>query len=130
MIHIPPIPLRIVNWNLEWATPTSKRGKELIRRIQGEQPELACLTETTTDILEGNGYTITADRNYGYPGPERRRKVLLWSRSPWRDVDNFGSEGLPAGRFIAGTTDSSIGEVRVLGICIPWRDAHVRNGRL
>ena len=30
---------------------------------------------------------------------------------------------------VAATTSTSIGDVRVIGVCIPWRDAHVRTGR-
>ncbi len=124
-----PASVRVVNWNLEWATPTSARGKELLRRTRAEIPEVVCFTETTTDILAGDGHTIIAGPDYGYPGSSRRRKVLLWSRSPWTDVDELGAEDLPGGRFVAGTTQTSMGEVRAIGICIPWRDAHVRNGR-
>ena len=32
---------------------------------------------------------------------------------------------LPIFRFVSGVT----GELRVVGVCIPWRDAHVRTGR-
>jgi endonuclease/exonuclease/phosphatase family metal-dependent hydrolase len=72
---------------------------------------------------------MTSRSDYGYPPKEGRRKVLLWSRAPWRDVDDLGDPALPGGRFVAGTTDTPVGEVRVLGVCIPWRDAHVRTGR-
>lgn len=30
---------------------------------------------------------------------------------------------------MAGTTDTPRGPVRFIGVCIPWRDAHVRTGR-
>jgi endonuclease/exonuclease/phosphatase family metal-dependent hydrolase len=40
-----------------------------------------------------------------------------------------GNSSLPSGRFVAGTTDTPLGAVRFIGVCIPWRDAHVRTGR-
>jgi endonuclease/exonuclease/phosphatase family metal-dependent hydrolase len=44
-------------------------------------------------------------------------------------VDTLGSPLLPSGRFVAGSTDTPRGAVRFVGVCIPWRDAHVRTGR-
>jgi endonuclease/exonuclease/phosphatase family metal-dependent hydrolase len=55
--------------------------------------------------------------------------VLLWSRAPWREVDVSGDPALPPGRYIAGRTTTTLGEVTVIGVCIPWRDAHVSSGR-
>ena len=39
-----------------------------------------------------------------------------------------GSRHMPPGRFIAATTDTSFGPIRFVGVCVPWRDAHVRTG--
>ncbi|MDG2114757.1 MAG: hypothetical protein P8N02_19380, partial [Actinomycetota bacterium] len=50
------------------------------------------------------------------------------SKEAWRDVDDFGSSDLPPGRFVAGTTDTSIGPVRVMGVCISWHMANVKYG--
>ena len=30
---------------------------------------------------------------------------------------------------MAGTTETAVGDVRFIGVCVPWRDAHVRTGR-
>ena len=35
-------------------------------------------------------------------------------------MDGLGIESLPPGRFISGITQTSVGEVAVVGICIPW----------
>lgn len=40
-----------------------------------------------------------------------------------------GSADLPPGRYVAGTTATAVGDLSVSGVCIPWRDAHVRGGR-
>ena len=49
-----------------------------------------------------------------------RRKVLLWSREPWNQIDDMGTDSMPPGRFVLGVTQTSVSEVAVIGICIPW----------
>lgn len=44
-------------------------------------------------------------------------------------MDRLGCESLPGGRFVTGVAETSIGRIRAVGVCIPWRDAHVRSGR-
>ena len=81
------------------------------------------------DRLPDDGNTIWADGDYGYVAPPERRKVGLWSRYGWTEVDTVGSADLPGGRFVAERTPTVLGRVRVLGVCIPWRMAHVSGGR-
>ena len=45
---------------------------------------------------------------------------MLWSREPWNQVDDNGNDSMPPGRFVSGVTQTSVGEVTVIGICIPW----------
>ena len=45
---------------------------------------------------------------------------MLWSKEPWEQVDNVGIDSMPSGRFVSGVTQTSVGEVNVVGICIPW----------
>lgn len=123
------MPTTIINWNVAWARPGTPRGKELLRRIFELEPDVICLTEGYTDFLPPSGHLIAASADYGYDSPPGRRKVLLWSRQPWEAVDQLGSPALPGGRFIAGTTGAGRVAVRFVGICVPWRDAHVRTGR-
>jgi endonuclease/exonuclease/phosphatase family metal-dependent hydrolase len=35
---------------------------------------------------------------------------------------------LPPGRFVAGTTQTIFGEIKVIGVCIPWQSAHTTTG--
>ena len=120
--------LRVVNWNVQWATPRSERSPEILRRIAEHDPEIICLTETDCRLLCGRGgYVISAGPYWGQSAVNKRRKVLLWSRQPWTDVDCVGSKALPPGRFIAGATETSAGRVTVVGICIPW--SHSRTKR-
>lgn len=120
-----PSPPRILLWNLEWATPRSPRGRR-IRAILAElNPDVVCLTEATATMLPDDGFALDAQPDYGYGAPGDRRKVLLWSRSPWSAVDRVGDEALPGGRYVSGVTLGT----RFVGVCVPWRDAHVRTGR-
>ena len=112
--------LSIVTWNTEWATPRSKKTPEILRRIDEHAPDVVCLTEAHEGILAATGHTIAAQSDYGYAAPPSRRKVLLWSREPWERVDDVGADALPPGRFIAGVTRTPLGEVTVVGVCIPW----------
>ncbi len=68
---------------------------------------------------------IESDPDYGYGHDGNRRKVMLWSKSAWEDIDSIGDRDMPAGRFVSGVTCG----VRFVGVCIPWRDAHVKTGK-
>ena len=78
--------MKLVNWNVEWATPRSKRSSEIVKRIDRHSPEIVCLTETHPELLKG-GHAVGAHPGYGYGIRKDRRKVLLWSREPWKRVD-------------------------------------------
>ena len=112
--------LSIVNWNVQFATARSWRTPEILSRIDRHDPEILCLTETHDELLARDGYAICSRADYGYGVQKYRRKVLLWSRAPWKQVDDLGSGSLPPGRFVSGVTQTSVGEVAVIGICIPW----------
>ncbi len=121
--------LRVVNWNVEWARPGTSRGDQVSAVIEGQAPDLVCVTEGFREILPGNGHVIESGADYGYRMYAGRRKVLLWSRRPWTEVDLVGYPDMPSGRFVAGVTDTPLGEIVVTGVCIPWRAAHVSTGR-
>lgn len=112
--------LGIVNWNVQFATPRSWRSPEILGRIDRHEPEIVCLTETHDELLSRGGYAICSRADYGYGLQKNRRKVLLWSREPWKQVNDLGIDSLPPGRFVSGVTLASVGEVAVIGICIPW----------
>lgn len=121
--------LSIVNWNVQWKLPHTAVGATIKQRIFAWAPEIVCLTEGFADFFDGVGHVITSEADYGYPLKPGRRKVLLWSRQPWRGADHFGDPDLPGGRYVAGRTTTSQGEIEVIGVCVPWKDAHVRTGR-
>ena len=121
--------LTVVNWNVQWATPRSERSPEILQRIAKHDPEVVCLTEADAELLaqDGHGYTICSQPDYGFGAVRNRRKALLWSKEPWREVDCLGDASWTVGRFVSGVTNTPLGEVTVLGICIPW--SHSRTGR-
>ena len=117
--------MRALLWSLEWATSRSKGGRLIRSTIEPLLPETICLTESSADMQPDDGHAITSGSDYGYAQPGHRSKVLLWSRAPWDAVDSQGSGELPVGRFVSGVTQG----IRFVGVCIPWREAHVRTGR-
>ena len=121
--------MRIINWNTEWATSRSYRGKEIKKRINVYNPDIVCLTETYSDFLAETGYGIESSADYGYKTHPGRRKVVMWSRNPWDQVDTTGNNVLPGGRYVSGQTMAGGTRLHITGVCVPWKDAHVRTGR-
>ena len=100
------------------------RLEEIQRRIEQHAPDVLCLTEAyTKKTWTQEGHEICSQPDYGYRAKEGRRKVLLWSKEPWEKIDDVGIDSLPPGRFASGVTKTSVGEVTVIGVCIPWRDS-------
>ena len=112
--------MRVITWNVEWATPRSPRTPQILRSIGQHVPEVVCLTETHVGLLPQDGHTICSRPDSGYTIHEDRRKVLLWSREPWEQVDDVGIDSMPPGRFVSGLTRTSLGWVTIVGVCIPW----------
>ena len=123
--------MKLVNWNVNWATPSarSKRTPEIRRRIEQRGPDVLCLTEAYTKTWIQEGHTICCQPDYGYPIKEGRRKVLLWSKEPWEEVDDMGIDSLPPRRFVSSITRTSVGDVTVIGVCIPWRNSRAEARR-
>lgn len=117
--------MKCLTWNLEWASPTSKRLGIIRNRIAEADPGVVCYTEVIRSIVPGEGYRIEADPDYGYGDKGQKRKVILWSKQPWTEFDEIGDARLPTGRYVSGITAG----IRFIGVCIPWRDAHVKMGR-
>ncbi len=116
--------VKLLNWNVEWATP-KWTAAELQRRISPHVADVICLTETDTEHLKQpqDGRSICAPGDSGQTrrkGQEARRKVMLWSREPWDAVPDVGHPSLPPGRFVSGGTQTDIGAVTVIGVCIPF----------
>lgn len=117
--------MKCLTWNLEWASPASKRLALIQRRIADVDPDVVCYTEVIRSTVPKEGFMIEASPDYGYSNTGEKRKVILWSKSPWTEFDDNGGPNLPTGRFVSGVA----GGIRFVGVCIPWRDAHVKTGR-
>ncbi len=112
--------LTVVTWNVQWATPAARRTPEVLNRLNRYAPDVVCLTEAHVGLLARHGHTICSRPDYGYPITEGRRKVVLWSQNPWGQVDDLGIDSMPPGRFVTGVTQTPLGRVTVVGVCIPW----------
>ena len=116
---------RIATWNLERKKPTTPTGAAGIAHLASLEADVLVLTEGRTTYPAGEGHVVWS-RPLGR-GPEERL-VVMWSRHPWSKVDDLGHPSLPPGRFVAATTETPIGPVDVLGVCITWHMADVQYG--
>lgn len=121
--------LRIACWNTEWRAAGSWQGAYIRRTLLAAGADIVCCPEASQGFLAPHLNGVASQPDYGYPMKPGRRKVTLWSKAPWSDVDDVGSADLPGGRFVSAVTDTPIGSVRVVGICVPWASAHVSTGR-
>ena len=119
--------MRVLTWNLERRKVEITYGKLATNHLFFQAPDVMAITETRTNFPKNDGHTIWAQHPNGHFDDDER-KVLLWSKTPWSDVDDVGDENLPVGRFISGITESRIGKIRVVGICIPYHMADVSHG--
>ena len=77
--------------------------------------------------MPADGHTIVSGLS-GVGNMENRgaRKVILWSRFGWTNIDTLGSDRLPEGRFVGATTDENGIEWNFIGMCIPYREYRTR----
>lgn len=116
--------MRVLTWNIERKRPRSWQGQELSRRIASAEPELICLTEAyEASLADCGGYSISTAGVVWSPVREGERKVLLWSREAWEEPDPIDAKAVAAGACISAVTRTSIGRVRVVGVCMPYRFA-------
>jgi exonuclease III len=120
--------ISVAVWNLQWRKSSSRAATVIRDRLSHHAPDIICLTECYADFLPGS-HVIEGQPDWGYAPVQGRRKVMLWSKEPWDQVDPLGSDNLPAGRFIAGRTNTAAGPVDVIGVCVPWGGAHVSTGQ-
>jgi hypothetical protein len=121
--------LTCATWNAAWTKPGTRRGQQVAEILTSLDADVIVLTEGFEALLPVGGHVIDGGDDWGYVDRVvGRRKVLVWSRSPWDSVSACQTGAL-AGRFVSGITITPAGPVQVFGVCIPWRDAHVRTGR-
>ena len=96
--------MKVLNWNtqadrLSVRTPRFERSRQLVAR---HDADVICLTEAFPESMPEGGETVTSGLSEWKRHEDRgARKVVLWSRFGWTDVDRTGSESLPKGRFVS-----------------------------
>lgn len=120
--------LTVATWNTQWATTRTDRGSRVAAKLAATDADVIVVTEGTRDLLPGTGQVLDAGPDWGYPVKPDRRKVIIWSRLPI-SLDTVGTTGAALGRLAVATVSTKAGAVRIIGVCIPWRDAHVNTGR-
>lgn len=120
--------LNVATWNTQWATLRTDRGSRVAAKLAALGADVIVVTEGARDLLPTNGQVFDAGADWGYPLKPDRRKVIIWSRLPLTP-DTVGVEGAALGRLAVATVSTEAGAVRIIGVCIPWRDAHVNTGR-
>lgn len=120
--------IKVVLWNVQWQRAAAAGGNAVRQLIAAHDPDLICLTEAGVDLVDGAG-RVMSEADFGGTVREDRRKVVIWSRWPWREVDDVGDPSLPLGRFARGSTQTPHGMIDLIGVCIPWDGAHLKMGR-
>jgi hypothetical protein len=117
--------VRILTWNLERARYDRPKGRDALAYAHSHEAEVVVVTEGRSGMPPGDGHVVWCRPLDGPWLDDDERRVVMWSRRPWSDIDDHGSDALPSGRFVSARTDTSIGSVRVVGVCIPWPMARV-----
>jgi endonuclease/exonuclease/phosphatase family metal-dependent hydrolase len=115
---------RILTWNIERRAPETRQALIMMERIAALAPDVVCLTEAfegSTAVL--GGFEISVKGVSWSREASAERKVVLWSREPWTAVDLEGNSDLQCGAFAAATTTTPAGDIRVMGVCIPYHFA-------
>ena len=115
--------IRVLNWNTQIATPRGVNWRfETVKTVVAlRDADIICLTEAYPETMPSGGNIVTS----GLSGWERHerlgaRKVVLWSKHPWYDVDDLGSARLPEGRFVSAKARVRGVELCIVGMCIPY----------
>lgn len=115
--------MRLLNWNTQWLGPRShgQRFEKAKALIASHDPDVICLTEARPETMPEDGHTVTSKVS-GAGNIENRgaRKVVLWSRFGWSNVDTLGSPNMPPGRFIGADTCCDNERWTIIGLCIPY----------
>ena len=119
--------LRVGTLNFEWAS-SAERLRQSREAVSRSDCGLFVATEMDGNVFSG-GFVVDAGPDWGYRNPRtHRRKVAMWSAQPWANWQPW-ARGATLGRIVVAETATPIGPITCVGVCIPWKDAHVRTGR-
>lgn len=117
---------RIATWNLDWPSRAGQQSaREHLDRLEAD------VVVTTEDRLRPWPVypgAVDAGNDWGYKARPDQRKVIAWSRAPWTSID-VDTPGAAKGRLIVATSSAAEVDFTVVGVCIPWKMAHVSTGR-
>ncbi|HQE16476.1 MAG TPA: endonuclease/exonuclease/phosphatase family protein [Mycobacterium sp.] len=120
--------ISVATWNTQWASMSSDRGPRIASILAAQSADVVVVTEGVRELLPSTGSVVDAGNDWGYGQQPARRKVIVWSRFPL-SCDAVGESGGARGRLAVTTAQTPSGPLRIIGVCIPWRDAHVSTGR-
>ena len=115
--------MRIATWNLERKKPTTPRGAEAIDHLRGLNADVIVATEARTNLPVGDGQLFFSGAPRGSRFAADERKVVVWTKGESEPLDI--DSPIDPSRFVAIKTETSIGTITVLGICITWHMAEV-----
>lgn len=117
---------RVLTWNLERRKPESGPGAAALEFLFDLNPDVMVLTEARTTMPARGSHVLWCEPPLGSWMGSDERKVLMWSKQPWVEVDRVGVSGLDNTRFVSAVTDTPVGPLRVVGVCVPWHMAGVQ----
>lgn len=113
--------IQVVTWNIERKASHRRQAQIMLDRIQALSPDIVCLTEAFEgSTAQLGGFEISVRGVFWSREAVGERKVVLWSKHPWVEMDLQGNENLQCGAFAAATTTTPIGDIRVIGVCMPY----------
>jgi endonuclease/exonuclease/phosphatase family metal-dependent hydrolase len=118
----------VATWNTQWATLKTDRGRRVAAKLADSDADVLVVTEGARELLPKSGSAVDAGADWGYSLQSIRRKVIIWSRFAI-SLEIVADKGAARGRLAVANVATPSGRVRVVGVCIPWRDAHVSTGR-
>jgi hypothetical protein len=122
------VDITVATWNTQWKTPKSEAGRRVAGILAALGSDVIVITEGVRGLLPEDGYSVDAGPAWGYSLEPSRRKVIVWSRTPLA-LEFISVAGASLGRLAVATAQTPAGPVRIIGVCISWRDAHVNTGR-
>lgn len=120
--------MKILNWNTQAdkLRPGTVKFERVRQLIAGHDADIICLTEAFPELTPEGGHKETSDLSDWAPEARGARKVVLWSRFGWTNIDKTGSANLPEGRFVCATTTFGGKHLNFVGMCIPYHNYRVR----
>lgn len=110
----------LLTWNLQWATATSWRYREIAARLKTANADVAVLTEAQIDVATSLYRHVVHTGPHPRANKPRGSKVIVASDHPIEPVDLVGSPDLPEKNFAAVDVELPDGILRVIGVVVRY----------